>query len=216
MAIHDDIHRSASDLLLSHCREAYADEAETWRDLERKAQATVGIVGVFFAGAFVILRESGPIQATEAVLLTIALIALCASAVFALSSMRVADVGSIETIEKVQQCARFVVSAGSDEDAKERIRLFVHERSDGWKAVCSSLANENERKANTVHRSQKCLRVAVLVVLVLAVVKIWSPSVERTTGSDSARSSHGSTPSSTRLDGPSALSTLVSVGRRSE
>lgn len=67
-AVSDEIHKSISGLLLDHCRIAYNDEAETWRDLERKAQGTAAIAGVFVAAVFLLLRDYEALTPTEGAL----------------------------------------------------------------------------------------------------------------------------------------------------
>ena len=146
-------------LLLEHCRTAYMAEADDWRDVERKAQGTVAIAGIFMAGALVVLRSVQQLGSTESLLLFATILALAITAVVAVMSLLVREVYATEPGQDVKASAQAVFDA-SDDQIDDAFFELVRERTDYWIEARKSLSDAGTKKAGLVFMAQLLLIVS--------------------------------------------------------
>ncbi len=138
-------------LLLDHCQFEYNDLSDTWRDIERKAQGEIAIVGIFLIGGLTFLRFFIPENLVAFGLIALSMAILVVSALLAISALLVDEV---ETVQPIGDVREFLKSC-SGEDA---LRAYL----DRWEIVNTDLSNKNYRKSAWVLRSQYALMGGVI------------------------------------------------------
>jgi hypothetical protein len=176
--VSDDIHKSIARLMLEFGRLEFDDVCTTWRDIERKAQGTIAVAGVFIAGVVALLTHlHAPPCAVSAVLAGVILL-LVVSVLLAVRSLLVSNYDGLKDSADVFKEAEEVLAAPTDSEAKGAIRTFVKNLADDFTKTSSGIHEINLRKANWVRAAQLCLSLGVVITGVLMIVSVfaaWGP-----------------------------------------
>jgi hypothetical protein len=156
----------------------YKELLDTWRDLERKAQAVTTIAGVFLAGVFVLIRQSGPstgvaISLEIKMFLFLAIILLllaffCAILVFNVRERYVAPSSDV-----THRLALDLLKVGDEKELQERILFFMHDRISAWKGTNENIAALNREKSQNLWWAQFFLIADIFVMSVIVMLLIF-------------------------------------------
>jgi len=158
----EDVYKTSSRLLMNHAEMEYSELCETWRDLERKAQGTIAIAGIFAAGIVGVLRLSSVPDGLLMVFLVLSFLCLIISIIQAILTLFVSEVICIECSVDVIDDAESIFLSGDDEEAKGCIRRFVMNRLVHWKDAIESLDSANRKKAGSLELAQRFLLASVV------------------------------------------------------
>ena len=142
-------------ILVDHCKFEYEDLSDTWRDIERKAQGGVAIVGIFLIGGLTYLRFFGPENPFALGVIFSSMAILVVSALFAVSALLVDEVKTVQSSGEVRED----FDAGSDEaNLEEALRQYL----DRWGIVNEDLSAKNDKKSARVLYSQYGLLAGII------------------------------------------------------
>lgn len=161
-SLSEGIYRSSSRLLLNHAEMEYSELSDTWRDIERKAQGTIAIAGIFSAGIVAILKDAYPASFLLCLFLTLSFSCLVISTIEAILALFVSEVVCIEDSENLIYEAKSIFDSRSEEEAKETIRIFVMNRLEHWKVAIESLSAANRKKVRSLEIAQKFMFASVI------------------------------------------------------
>jgi hypothetical protein len=163
---------------LTRYEDEYKELLDTWRDLERKAQATTTIAGVFLAGIFVLLRQSGsttavPLSSDIKVFLGLAILLLilaffCAILVFSVRERYIAPSSAV-----THRLALDLLKVGDEQELQERLLFFLHDRISAWQGTNENIAALNREKSKSLWWAQIFLISDIFVMSVIVVLLIF-------------------------------------------
>lgn len=159
--------------------EAYANEykelAETWRNLESKAQSAITVAGIFIAGAFAYVREiKPPTHTTEKVLLEVSVGFLIASVVLSILALRLRKVAAPLMGDNMNTMVGDLLQLSDDENFLKRLPDHYNDQSGLWRKVKEETHAANQSKARFLWWSHITLVIAIVVVACITVLKvIW-------------------------------------------
>jgi hypothetical protein len=162
------------DAALTSFAQEYRDLADTWRNLEAKAQGICTISGIFLAGALTLLTRSGQaIPCYLKILLGIAVIALCVAIVFSIFALRIAKIPFPPIGTTFMGFVEDIIAATEvDPDVVER--NFVHDQLAVWENANAAMRSAIEKRAGHIDNAQITILVAILFsalsVLVLLII----------------------------------------------
>jgi hypothetical protein len=172
--VSDDVHKSIARLMLEYGRLEFADVCETWRDIERKAQGTIAIAGVFIAGVVALLTRFEWLPCYVSAILAGVILLLVVSVLLAVRGLFVSKYDGLRDSAEVFREAEEVLTAASDADAKKAIRTFVKNMADDFSTTNMEIHKVNGRKAEWVLRAQLCLACGAVVTGVLMMVLVFA------------------------------------------
>jgi uncharacterized membrane protein YccF (DUF307 family) len=152
------------DAALTSFAQEYRDLADTWRNLEAKAQGICTISGIFLAGALTCYLK---------ILLGIAVIALCVAIVFSIFALRIAKIPFPPIGTTFMGFVEDIIAATEvDPDVVER--NFVHDQLAVWENANAAMRSAIEKRAGHIDNAQITILVAILFsalsVLVLLII----------------------------------------------
>lgn len=152
----------------------YKELADTWRNLETKAQGTAGIAGIFIAGALGYLHDlSGSVYLYEKIFLTVTIACLVSTVVSSVLVLRIRKISSPPLGEYMDKLINDLFEIDDDKDFFERVPLVVTDRISAWKRVIHDAAASNAVKAKHLWRAQLFLITAIISVALLILSKIY-------------------------------------------
>jgi hypothetical protein len=165
---------------LDRYEEEYKELLDTWRDLERKAQATITIAGAFLAGVFAFARQSGPPVSLEVKIFLVFAITLIV--IVFLFSISVFSVRERHMAPSSAMTYRFVMdllrdaedTAEGKKDLEERTPFFLGDMISSWQGINEELIRLNRIKAGNLWKSHVVLIAAAMVVFVLIILSIFT------------------------------------------
>lgn len=161
----DDYNVEAHSRALEHAQTEYDDLVQTWRDLERKAQGSTAIAGIFLAAVSILFRSLESGSDLFGYSFVAAFLLLSSSAIVAILVLLVADMESIEELERVRNAAQDSVLTGTSDDARDSYKKFLENRIRAWERVNLSVYSENQKKATRLRNAQRLLIVGVIAVV---------------------------------------------------
>jgi len=142
-------------ILVDHCKFEYDDLSDTWRDIERKAQGGLAIVGIFLIGGLTFLRFF-EFEALGAFILIMGSMGiLVVSALLAISALLVDEV---ETVRSIKHVRGIFKNSSGEAHSEEALRDYL----DCWSIVNCDLRKKNYKKSSWVLRSQYLLMAGVI------------------------------------------------------
>lgn len=160
--------------VLEAYREEYKDIADTWRNLEGKAQGAIAIAGIFIAAALTYIRElSAQTGVTDKLLLSIAVVSLVASVVCSILALKIREVAAPPMGEYVDGLVAHLLPIEDQAELKERVTRFFHDQATAWRDMKREADEINQLKAKYLWRGQLFLLSAILTVALLTVLRIW-------------------------------------------
>lgn len=173
----DDTRRQLRDDLLAACQSEHDDQVSQLRDLDGKAQALLGIVGLFLAAAFAFVDQLGerlPPTGSVLVLTTVALAGLLLAVVFALATLWLRAVPAAPLVSGTVEPALRLLEIADGEELQQRYGLLIHDQSRLWLRAIAELRQANRRKGKLVRGAQVTLALAVAAVALLTFLSLAS------------------------------------------
>jgi hypothetical protein len=172
-AIEDDVHKSTSRLILDHAHRENAEESAVWRDLDRKAQGTTAIAGIFLAALSLVVPALNTLPMLLSIVFAVAAFLLGATAIQSVRVLFVREVDSIEDSTEFREAAQDILCAPHNAIAKYKLRSFVIQRAQRWEQVNKGLHEANGEKADKLTLAQRLLISAIAVSLASAILSIF-------------------------------------------
>ncbi len=160
------------EVALASYRDEYRELAEDWRALDRKAQGTVAIAGIFIAAALAFLDAVPIADAVTTMLLAIAVTALATSVVFAVLALRIREVRSPPPGDRITVMARDLSAPEEPKTDISDVVGFLNEQIEQWRPVNRDVRKHYNAKTQHMGRAQFYLTVAIIAVAVLALKQI--------------------------------------------
>lgn len=159
---------------LTRHQDEYKELLENWRDLERKAQATVTIAAAFLAGLIAFVRQlPNPLPTSIAVFLILAVILLLFVFMTSIFVFTVQQRRMSPPSTTVYQFASELLNAITDpEELANRIPNFLIDNIRLWKGTNDDIFAINKDKAEKLWRCHVILIADIMVVFVLIVLSI--------------------------------------------
>lgn len=158
--------------VLASYQQRYTEISEIWRDLDRKAQGTTAIAGIFIAVIFAFIRQIAvKLTPTESQLLLLSVLFLAVCVFFCLLALRITSVTSSpsgQTIEAMVEDLLALKIEGTDE-FRQRVRLFIRDQVLLWREASDSANDAVEKKGRSVFLAQVFLFASVLLVGVMTI-----------------------------------------------
>lgn len=174
----DEIKESLLKLVIESYRDGYKELADTWRNLETKAQGNIAVSGIFIGAVFAYIQKVNPQpQQNEKVLLGIAAFFLVVSVVLSLIALRIRTVPAPPLGGYVDRLVTDLIKCAKDEaDLVTRIPDFCYDQIDGWRDVENKVVKSIGLKARSLKGAQVSLTVAILTVGLLTLLEVFSTS----------------------------------------
>jgi hypothetical protein len=168
------------DRLIDACHTAYKDNIETWRGIELKAQITATI-GTFFIGAiFTFVKDmSQHGSAPELFLLAVALFFVVVSMVLCVTTLWIQTapyppVGKYGDEKGLDDALWDHMEIKSDRELEESFIGILGDYYRAWNQVNQRLRPLVQRKGEYVLWAQRCMIPAVLAVVILTLLRLFS------------------------------------------
>lgn len=155
----------------------YKDVVETWRDIERKAQGTVAIAGIFIAGVVALQGKLSSTSCAVSASLAVVIALLTLTVVCSIVSMRVSSIEALTGTDEVLKMAKASVERASRADGATTSPEFWEELATLISEPTQAVHAVNRRKADWVAVAQITLGIAVLIVGVLLTIATFTPSL---------------------------------------
>jgi hypothetical protein len=159
--------------------EAYSNEykelADTWRNLETKAQSAITIAGIFIAGAFAYVRDIRPeTHKSEKVLLGVCVCFLIASVVLSILALRLRKIAAPLMGENLDKLVDDLLQISEDKEFLDRLPNYYNDQIALWQQVKKETHDANQSKARFLWWAHITLVLAIVVVACITVLKtIW-------------------------------------------
>jgi hypothetical protein len=159
--------------------EAYTNEykelADTWRNVESKAQNAITIAGIFIASAFAYVRDIKPeTHKSEKVLLAVSVCFLIATVILSILALKLRKVAAPLMGENMNSLVGDLLRLSDDEGFLERLPNYYNDQSALWRQVTEETHNANQSKARFLWWAHITLVAAIVVVACITVLKtIW-------------------------------------------
>ena len=154
-----------SRLVLDHAVNAYQQEADTWRDLELKSQATIGIAGIFLTGAYILLSAESTLTWEKWLVIGLIVVAVSITAILGIVAILIADLVSVETGAEALNSSQDVDLNGEPAASNSALSSYLRERAAAWSNAEASLGVANGKKASLIEWSQWFLLGAVVLMV---------------------------------------------------
>lgn len=168
------------DRMVDGCNADYKENMETWRGLETKAQGTAAI-GTFFIGAmFALAKDIGQhASGGERILLAAALLFVVSSIVLCVLTLWIQTapsppIGKYGPNRSLDDLLWEHICVTDDAQLKDSIVGFMGDYYRAWNRVNQKLRTVNLRKGRYVRWAQRCMLPAVLAVVVLTGMRLFS------------------------------------------
>ncbi len=161
------------DLCFDHAKYVYDDLADTWRDIERKAQGNVAIAGIFLAGVSLMYRSVDTPSDALNVASFLSVLFLAASAVCSVRVLLVSEMEGIEDLKDIRRDIERIALGDSLEVAEDQYRQFRAARVREWVRVNAGLSAENAKKAYRLKNAQRILMVGILGMVVVVFLAVF-------------------------------------------
>lgn len=177
---------SPRERLVREALESYKDEyqemSSDWRSLDGKAQGSIAISGIVLTAIFIFLRTlNNNAGCIEKSLLTAVVVMVSVSIILALLALRVRIYQQPPLGEKLETHISNLLASGS----KDAMHEFYVDQSARWKEVNANIVKVNDDKASRVQGSQYSIALAIFLVAIIAVIRIWCWAQETTPVSSS-------------------------------
>lgn len=172
--ISPDIVKSTSRLLISHVKEEYNELCANWRDVERKAQTNLAIIGIFIAGILLVLRIYPDPSTFRIILVFISLLLLSLTAIFSLLALMIKEVDTLEDSRDVLDASQEIFNSKNDKQATRLLRNFVSDRLEAYNSLNRSVHSVSQKKAKNVYIAQWLLITSIISVATLMTTSILS------------------------------------------
>ena len=159
--------------------EAYSNEykelADTWRNLETKAQNAITIAGIFIAGAFAYVRDIKlETHRTEKFLLGVCVCFLIASVVLSILALRLRKIAAPFMGDTLNKLVNDLLQVSEDQEFLERLPNYYEDQITLWQQVKNETQEANRSKARFLWWAHITLVLAIVAVACLTVLKtIW-------------------------------------------
>lgn len=155
-------------------RDEYRELLDTWKQLEGKAQASVGIAGLFLGGILGLASSFTPrTPCYERVLIAIVALALTAAVVLAVFALLIRLIPGAPLGSTMGQQAIDIIAIVTESEVQERKDAFLQSRLNLWRGTVVALQTHNERKAMLVAAGQSLTIVAVVSAGILSMLLIF-------------------------------------------
>jgi hypothetical protein len=151
----------------------YKETAETWRQLETKAQGTAAIAGILVAAAFAFSRDVTRFSGTEKIFLAVTVVLLVTVEILALVSLFIRSVDTRPGGTFLSKPLSDMLRARTEEDTEERYLAHLVDEENQWQRAILAHRNVNDRKANVLVVCHVTLIAATLSAGILAVVLLF-------------------------------------------
>jgi len=174
-----DIKKALQSEVLRTYVEEYNELSDLWRDLDRKAQGTVAIAGIFIASAFAFVKQLGPgTNLLGKGLLGFILFALVSSVVYCLSAMRIRKVARGPIGQYLNKLVKDLLKIGDPTELSERIPRFTRDQAVLYSDAVKSLRKALDQKAVRIWWAQRFLTAAILAVALYTLIILFGPQME--------------------------------------
>jgi hypothetical protein len=160
--VSDGVYKSVADFVLDHGAARYKELSEVWRDVERKAQGTVAIAGVFVGGVLALSRNL-EVQVDLVRYFSLAgFVALAVSCLCALLALRLKEIILMTSDEIVLSGAKDILTELSDTGAQRKLRAFLGQMAERWATLNRLIERANRRKMRWLRCSHWTLAAGLL------------------------------------------------------
>ena len=171
-----ELHRKLHERLLADFQREYADQLDTWRALEGKAQVLITVSAIFLAAGFAFARDVHGLALGERLLLCVSIVLLVVAVCIGLFVFRIVRVVN-PPLGTFTESGVIDLARKSDDEIDDYLQRFVVDQATQWREAINSLADVNDKKATAVWKAQVCLGIAIgttaLFTLVQILAKGW-------------------------------------------
>jgi hypothetical protein len=154
--------------------EEYKELLSTWRDLERKAQNTVALAGIFLGGAMAFVRNlSADSSEMERILLLVTILLLSISLLSCVFVLKTRKISSPPTGESVKKIADALYKIPLEELTVERYIGFNRDQTGVWETVNNEIFAANKDKAKYLWMAQLFIILSLIIVSITAIFNIF-------------------------------------------
>jgi type II secretory pathway predicted ATPase ExeA len=160
--------------VLDSYKEEHRELSEIWRNLDAKSQGVIAIDGIFIAAMFAFIRALSESQTCdERWMLMISASLLTISVVLAIRVLWIRSVPSAPVGESLESLVDDLLKL-EDGTQTERLHNLFKDHAEMWKSINSKVQEVNESKARLLVIAQGVLLAAILAIVLLTFLKIWS------------------------------------------
>ena len=160
--------------LLQTFIDEYREISEVWRDLDKKANNTATISGIFIAGILAFIRgitiEVDMLE--EQILLTVTIVLLAASIVFSLLCIFVRKASSAPSGNGLASMIRTLLKPNTS-IKQDELMCYYNDSSKMWEKANKDIKDKNHKKANSLFYAQVLLLLAIASAAIFTFLKIW-------------------------------------------
>ena len=164
----DEIRLDLTDLYLRRCKEEYEELSDIWRDIERKAQGTVAIAGIFGFMYFRAVESGGGMVAVLFTAVCVGLLGL--SALFSVACLLARRVPTPPKSEDLVTLVHGAISLQDEASLRARAQLVRTDYAVLWNNVTSGLREANEIKYRWLKFSQQLLAATIAVIVFATII----------------------------------------------
>ena len=162
-----------NDVLKSYI-ENYNESMNTWHNLDNKAQGTVGISGIFIAGAFVFVTQTTVQLGIMWIFLVPILGALIVSVLFSLLSQRIRTVyRALRGRDFNRMVNELIDNVDNETELSVRMPDFIQDQIYWLEEATNSINVELDKKANLIYKSQEFLLLAIIGIGVFTIILLY-------------------------------------------
>lgn len=151
----------------------YEELSQNWRHIDNKAQSNITISGIFIAAIFAFIKDlSSSFELWQKIVLVADMLALIASVSFSLVALLVRKVQAAPLGEVYSQIVTDLLNV-DDFDSDENQRCFINDMIKIWHKTNRETYDVYSKKARYLAYSQYILIVAIILVVILSISRIF-------------------------------------------
>jgi len=162
-----------ADVVKTSYVEEYKDLQDTWRDIERKAQNTVALAGIFLGGILAFVRNLAATPFNlERFLLIATIILLSVSLFHCILVLKARMIAWPLRGVYVEKLVTDLLKLTSEEFDEKRYTAFVGDQTKTWKQVNNDIYKANLDKARHLWIAQIFIILSLCLVSITAIINI--------------------------------------------
>ncbi|MFM0052797.1 hypothetical protein [Caballeronia grimmiae] len=172
-----DLQHEVTTSFISTAETEYKSLSTTYETIDRKAQATSAVAGVFLAAVFALAsRVDGSTNSIVVWLIFLLMIVLLACIVLAVGAMFARATELPPTAEQcLSECSPVILAADADSFRQERNRVY-RKWADEWVKANRTVHAANQNKAMWLFLSQIAVLVAAALTVFLGALLLFTPA----------------------------------------
>ncbi len=154
---------------LKACTDDFTERRSTFSELDKKAQDTTTVAGIFLAAAFAFYNQEALQNLLTlggwfgSLLLAATVVFLLGSVVFCLLAMMVRKVPSPTDSEDVVEMVKDLMELPTEEFTETTAENFLRDQIDLWQSALQGIGAANDSKARSLHWGQLLLVLAIVM-----------------------------------------------------